>query len=433
MTISLRRISALGALCSAAMFGACSEKLDGGGNCAGASLLCPGQTVEYRDTIIDPSLEFDSTYLGFPSRGAEFAIPLINRGNDLETVGIVRFDTLVTLFIPPGDTAQSIRYVDSSFVKIKIDRTVAEIPDTVRLDLYDVGYPLDDDTSVAPVLTRFVPQYKIGGMVLPKAAITDSLFVPISDSAVLAKLRDSTFGWPRLRLGLRISGTGPVALRVGTVDAGAQAQLLYRPKNDTAVHQVPVSPVSSGPTSRIDIQRDLADYGLVLKSAFPAVAGTMSLGGVPGRRVYLRFNLPRKLTDSATILRATLRLNQVPYPIGSASDTVVVHPNIVLAGPNVTDYRRAATLIGAPGLILTDSLILTPRGSGVKELEMFPLVRVWGAQGTGANIPPRALVLSVVNEGTLPRVVTFSSTTAAAGLRPRMRITYIPKVDFGRP
>jgi hypothetical protein len=99
----------------------------------------------------------------------------------------------------------------------------------------------------------------------------------------------------------------------------------------------------------------------------------------------------------------------------------------------VTDNRRATTLIGAPGLVLTDSLILSPNGSGIREIEMYNLVRVWGAQGTGDNIPPRAVVLTAANEGALPRLVTFSSTSAAAGLRPRMRITYIPKLDFGRP
>jgi hypothetical protein len=429
-----RRFAALAVvLVAAALGGACGEQLDGGGNCAGAALLCPGQSVEFRDTIIDPTLTFDSTFVGFPTRGAEFSIPLISRGNDLETVGIIRFDTLVTLFVPPGDTITAITYVDSTFLKLYINTEGAELPDSVRFDLYDVTVKPDDDTSAAPVLARFVPQWKIGGKTFAKADLVDSVLLPVSDSAMLKHLADSSFGWPRLRLGVRVSGAGTVSLRLGTVEAGVPPVLYYRPKNDTAVHQLDVLPASGGPLERADIQRDLLDYGLVLKSNFPTLPATMGLGGVPGRRVYLRFNLPVKLTDSSTILRATLRLNQVPYPIGSAKDTVVVHPHIVLAGPQVTDHRRATTLIGPPGAILTDSLILSPNGSGLRELEMYPLVRAWGAQGTGANVPPRAIVLSASNEGVLARMVTFSSTNAAAGLRPRMRITYIPKLDFGRP
>ena len=109
-----RRAAALAAmLAGAGLIAACDEKLDGGANCAGAALLCPGQSVEIRDTIIDPTLEFDSTYVGFPSRGAEIAIPLIAHGNDLETIGVVRFDTLITLFVPPMDSVQAIKYIDS--------------------------------------------------------------------------------------------------------------------------------------------------------------------------------------------------------------------------------------------------------------------------------------------------------------------------------
>jgi hypothetical protein len=429
------RVAALVAVVFAAVAAAaCAEKLDGGANCAGgSSLLCPNQTVEYRDTIIDPTLEFDSTYIGFPSRGSEFAIPLVAHGNEFESVAIIRFDTLTTHFLPPKDTVQAITYVDSSMVKLHIDLTRSQVPDSVRIDLYDVNTPGAEDTATAPVLARFVPQFKIGGKTFGKTQLVDSIFVPLSDSAVLARLADSTQGQPRLRIGVRVSAATPVSFRIGTVDNGNFPELRYRPKNDTAVHQQNIFPSSAGPADREDVRRDLMDYSLVLKNTLPTIPGTMALGGVPGRRVYLRFNLPRRLTDSTTILRATLRLNQVAYPFGGATDTVVVRPHIVLAGPTITDYRRASTLIGGPGVVLSDSLVLFPNGSGVRELEMYALVRAWGAQGVGVDIPPRAVVLSASNEGTLARVVTFSSSTASAGLRPRMRITYIPKTEFGVP
>lgn len=429
------RVASLAAvLLAAVVAAACAEKLDGGANCAGgSSLLCPNQSVEYRDTIIDPTLEFDSTYVGFPSRGSEFAIPLVAHGNEFESVAIIRFDTLTTHFLPPKDTVQAITYVDSSMVKLHVDLTGSQVPDSVRIDLYDVNTPGAEDTATAPVLARFVPQFRIGGRTFSKTELVDTIFVPLSDSAVLARLADSTQGQPRLRLGVRVSAATPVSFRIGTVDNGNFPELRYRPKNDTAVHQQNIFPASAGPSDREDIRRDLMDYSLVLRNTLPTIPGTMSLGGVPGRRVYLRFNLPRRLTDSTTILRATLRLNQVAYPFGSATDTVIVTPHVVLAGPSITDHRRASTLIGSAGLVLSDSLILAPTESGVRELEMYALVRAWGEQGTGADVPPRAVVLSVRNEGTLPRIVTFSSSTAAAGLRPRMRITYIPKTEFGVP
>jgi hypothetical protein len=429
------RVAAIAAVVLAGVVAAaCAEKLDGGAACGPASsLLCPNQTVEYRDTIIDPTLTFDSTYVGFPSRGSEFAIPLVAHGNEFESVAIIRFDTLTTHFLPPKDTVQAITYIDSAFLKLHIDLTGSQVPDSVRIDLYDVNTPGAEDTATAPVLARFVNQFKIGGKTFGKVQLVDTIFVPLSDSAVLARLADSSQGHPRLRVGVRVSAATPVSFRIGTVDNGNYPELRYRPKNDTAVHQQNMFPASAGPADREDIRRDLMDYSLVLKNTLPTIPGTMAIGGVPGRRVYLRFNLPRRLTDSTTILRATLRLNQVAYPFGSATDTVVVHPHIVLAGPNITDHRRATTLIGQAGLVLTDSLILNPTQSGLREIEMYALVRAWGAQGVGADIPPRAVVLTASNEGTIARIVTFSSSTAAAGLRPRMRITYIPKTEFGVP
>lgn len=429
-----RRVARLaGVLGLAALVGACTETFDSGANCTLSAPLCPGQTLDIRDTIIDPVLAFDSTYVGFPARGAENFIPLISYGDNLETVAILRFDTLFTVFVPPGDTVQSVLYVDSVYVRLLVDVTRSQVPDSVRIDLYDVNDPEADDTASAPVLARFVPKYLIGGRTFAKANLVDSILVPVSDSVMLAALADSSSGWPRLRVGVRVSGPGPVAFRIGTTETSASAKLRYRPKDDPAVDQIEIDLASAGPRSREDLRIDLMDYSLILKGNLPVPANTIVLGGAPGRRAYLRFNIPRYLTDSSTIVRATLRLNQASYPFGGPLDTVVVHPHIVLASPAVVDNRRASTIIGDAGLVVTDSLSLLPGGSGTRELELYALVRAWAAQGSGPFVPPRAIVLSVSDEGTLPRVAAFWSSAAPSGLRPSMRITFTRRIGFGVP
>lgn len=429
------RAAVLVAVMLAALAGACTEKLDGGANCSIAAPLCPGQSVDLRDTIIDPALVFDSTYDGFPTRGAEFYLPLTRYGDQFESAAVVRFDTLTTIFLPPNDTVQAITYVDSVALRLRVDLVRSIIPDSVRVDLYDVGDSTDTeaDTAIAPVVARFVPQRLIGGRWVPKAQLVDSVFVPIKDSAMLARLKDSTFSWPRLRVGIRVSGPGPVAFRIGSSDGGEPVTLRYRPKADTLVNRVQVFPASAGPRAREDIRRDLADYLVVLRNTLPNPPGTILLGGIPGRRAYLRFDLPRRLTDSTTILRATLRLNQVPYPFGGAQDSVRVTAHVVFASANVTDYRRAATLIGSAGLVTADSLILFAPDSGRRELELYTLVRAWGAQATNPAATPRAIVLATTNEGTIARFAMFHSTSAGPGKRPTMRITYIPRTGFGVP
>ncbi|HVZ48758.1 MAG TPA: hypothetical protein VG916_08250 [Gemmatimonadaceae bacterium] len=426
-------------LAAAALSGACREKLDTGANCLVAPNLCPGQGVDIRDTIIDPVLAFDSTFTGYPIKGNEFYLPLINYGDSIETVAIARFDSLITLFTPPKDTTQAVLYTDSVYVRMSVELTRSSVPDSVRIDLYDVG-----DTSLDPAFvdtvpdmlrSRFVASRRIGGKTFSKVQLVDSILVPVSDSAMFAHIADSTFGWPRLRVGVRVQGIGgPVAFRIGTEESGSPMVLRYRPKPDTAVHQQEVNLASGDPTDRVDLQTDLRDFTLVLHSLLPEVGpNLLQLGGIPGRRAYLRFDIPRRLTDSATVIRATLRLTQVPYPFGGPLDTVTVHSHVVLAGPEVTDLRRAATFLADASLENADSLSVLPGGSGVQEIEMYPLIRGWAAQSGQNNAPPRAIVLAVSNEGTLARVATFYSSAAGPGLRPRMRLTYIPKIGFGTP
>jgi hypothetical protein len=437
---SRRRRAAVLALAigAAAFTGACREHLDGGATCAVASALCPGQNVDLRDTIIDPVLAFDSTFGGFPGTGAEFFLPLVNYGDSLETVAIARFDTLITLFSPPGDTVQHVLYTDSVYLRLSVDLTRARVPDSVRIDVYDVGdttLPAGvADTVPAMLRQRFVPSRVIGGRTFSKVQIVDSVLVPVNDSAMLAHIRDSTYGWPRLRVGIRVRGIGgPVAFRIGSEESGNPVKLRYRPKADTSVHQQEVDLASGDPADREDLRIDLRDFTLVLKNRLPDPPNQMMIGGIPGRRAYLRFNIPSRLSDSTTVIRATLRLTQVPYAFGADSDTVVVHTHVVLASPQVTDLRRASTFLSQSGLVVQDSLNLSPRGSGVREIELYPLVRGWALQAGQANAPPRAVVLATSNEGTLPHIATFYSTTAGPGLRPRMRLTYIPKVGFGTP
>ena len=436
MPATARRAAFRLAAIAAAVAGvACSENLDAGGVCTSATSLCPGQALQYRDTIINPSLIFDSTYSGFPFLGAEAGLPLIGVKDTLETVAVIRFDTLTTLYTPAGDTARTIFYVDSSRLRLLVDLTGSRVPDTLNIDVYDVDNGLTDDTTLVSLKKRLVPKYRIGGGVFSKAAIIDSLFVPLSDSALLAHvLNTDSVTKARLRVAVRASSPlGPVVFKIGSIESGAAASLRYRPSNDTAARALAIAPASSGPLDRNDVRGDLMDYSMVTLNTLPDTPGAISLGGVPGRRTYLRFDLPRRITDSTTVIRATLRLTQFPYPFGSATDTVVIHPHIVLAQSYITDYRRAAAVIGATGLVITDSLTVFPRDSGLKTVELYPVIRQWAVQAQQVNPPPRAVVLIVTNEAGAPYRVNFFPNTARADLRPSVRLTYIPKVDFGVP
>jgi hypothetical protein len=424
-----KRLFALLALFAVAGAASCKESLDGGGACPA---LCPAQSVTIRDTIIDPVLLFDSTYTGYPSRGQELEMLLATRGDTLEVRGVVRFDSLTTFYVPAGDTAHTIANVDSSRVRLVLDRTGAHIPAAITFEVYDVDDTTASDTSTATVLALFRASQRIGSKTFLKDSLPDTLFVPLSDSAVLDKLTTKR----HMRLGLRLSGSGSASLRVLTVEGGFPAQLFYKPvTTDTSIKAIAIAPNSATPVGFEfpEIRQDLTDYEIVAKYALPQYPNTMSVGGVPGRRAYLRFNIPAYLLDSNTIVRAALRLTQRPLPFGDASDTMVIHAHVSLAGPQVTDLGRATSIITSSGLLVTDSILVTPRDSGVRTIQMFALLRVWEGQRTLVNAPPRAVILRASPEALLPLEARFFSSTAPAGLRPVMQISYVPRVNFGVP
>jgi hypothetical protein len=423
-----RRLSLVLAVLLAAGAGACAESLDGGAACP---KLCPSQTLSVLDTVINPVLAFDTTIVGYPEQGAEQELLLATRGDTLEVRGVIRFDTITTTITPPNDTTQLITQVDSAYLRIVLDTAHARIPAQIRFELYDVDDTVETDTLAAPVNARFNPSRRIGGITVARAFLPETLLVPVSDSAILSRL--SVRG--RMRIGLRVDGSGPAWIRVGSTEGAAGAVLSYRGSLDTTVARISVSPLSSFPVGTLEqgIRAGLTNYSVVAKNALPQLANTIHVGGNPGRRAYLRFNIPSHIVDSSTIVRASLILTQRPIPYGDSRDTMTIQAQVVLAGPQVTDLRRATNIISAPGLDVTDSLLISPRDSGQKVVNMFLLLRAWRTQDALLYPPPRAIVLRASPENVLPFEASFFNSTSAPSLRPMMRITYIPSITYGVP
>jgi hypothetical protein len=412
----------------AAGAGACAESLDGGAACP---KLCPSQTLTVFDTVISPVLMFDSTFVGYPEIGAEQQLLLATRGDTLEVRGVIRFDAIPATFTPLNDTTQAITQVDSAFLRIVLDTSHARIPNQIRFELYDVDDSVETDTLSAPVNARFSPNRRIGGITVARAFLPETLNVPVSDSAVLANISSSG----RMRIGLRVAGDGPAWIRVGSTQGQAGAVLSFKGSPDTTVAKITVSPLSNFPAGTLEegIRTGLTNYSVVARNAIPQFTNAISVGGNPGRRAYLRFDIPSHIVDSSTIVRATLILTQRPIPYGDLRDTMTIHAQVVLAGPQVTDLRRAANIISAPGLDVNDSLLVSPRDSGQKSINMFLLLRAWRSQDALLYPPPRAMVLRASPENVLPFEASFFNSSSPPAVRPMMRISYVPSITYGVP
>jgi hypothetical protein len=423
-----RRIISVLAVLIAAGVGACAEQLDGGRGCP---QLCPSQTLTVLDTVINPTLAFDSTFVGYPEIGNELEMLLATRGDTLETRAVIRFDTMTTTVTPTGDTTTNITFVDSAFLRIILDTTRARIPNLIRFELYDVDDSAETDTLSGPVNARFSPSRRIGGITVARAFLPETLNVPLSDSAVLSRIQLRG----RMRIGIRVDGSGPAWIAMGSTNNSAPASLLYKGSPDTTVAQISIAPLSNFPNNALEdaIRVGLTNYSIVAKNAIPQFSNTINVGGNPGRRGYLRFNIPSHIVDSSTIVRATLTLTQRPIPYGDLRDTMTIQTLVVLAGPQVTDLRRAANIISAPLLDISDSLLVSPRDSGQKTINMFSLLRSWRTQDALLYPPPRAVVLRAIPENQLPFEASFFNSNSPANLRPVLRISYVPSITFGLP
>lgn len=405
---------------------ACTESIEGGG--AACPLLCPSVPNSFRDTIIE-AVVLDTTISGFPTLGLSPSLLLASRGDTIETRGVIRFDVLPTSFTPnnSGETA-TITTVDSTFLRIVIDSTGAKGRSQVVLEAYDVD-TTETNPSAATVMSLFRADRLIGSLPLTTVAARDTIRIPISNAVLQQKLAAHA----RLRIGLRISGATSAQLRIVAFSAGLASPLLsFDPSTDTSYIARGISPSTTfgGVTGEELLAASVSM--LLVKGTPDAGAQTLSVGGLPGRRSYLRFNIPSAILDSSTIVRADLLLTQRGYASADPRDTIAVVPLIGVSSSLVTDLRRAMEL-AAPGLFTNpplDSLLLVPSDSGVRSVDVLGVVRTWAA--LPANVY-RALVLRSSHEGSEPGEARFYSIEAPAGLRPRMRVTYLPRVDRALP
>lgn len=424
---SIRRaLSVLAVATAAAALGACNEHLDAGSACPS---LCAGLSVPIKDTVLSPVLSFDTTLVGYPSIGTEEGIPLAARGDTLDVRGVIRFDSLVRLFAPPSDTLRPVTKADTAILRMRLNLTQSRLPAWVRFEVYDVD-TLADDSDLQAVLALFRPGRLITSKTLTRAELTDSIVFPLSSAFLLGKIQSGA----NLRVGLRLVGAGPVSLRVHTVETGLQPEVRYYVSSDTAVHQTIVGPYSRTPVEPASLANDFRDFAVVARNALPS-AGTLSVstGGVPARRAYLRFNIPQWMFDSTTIVRATLQLTQMPQRGFDQSDSVTIVGQAVAATNYITDLYRSSQILIPAGLFVSDSIRVAPADSGVRTLEINSLLKVWRSSTTTVEGTQRAIVLLQQEEGLHGAEVRFFSSRAAASVRPRLRVSYIPRVDFGVP
>jgi hypothetical protein len=386
-------------------------------------VLCPPVGGNVQNITLD-AVVLDTTVQSLSGLGTEPGLLLASRGDTLDTRVIIRYDSLPFTFSPKSDTARPITRVDSALLLLHIDTLSIKGASQVTIEAYDVDTTASD-TSAAAVLALFRPDRFISSQVFNRAELKDTVRYYISNAAVLAKVQSKA----QLRIGLRATGLTSSQMRIISTEGGSPPTLSFRATPDTATAPLRLSPFSRTPTGEAIIAYNLSDYTVIAKRPPAGSPSNLDVGGLPPRRVYVRFNIPLSITDSATVVRATLLLNQIPNPSLDPTDTVLILPSLALGGKAVKDPTKAAQIVAD---IALDTLRVVPGGSGLRQVELARAFPIWRTQSP--DTVPRAIVLKTLNEGNSPLEIRFSSSEdAVALLRPRLRISYTSRVPLGTP
>jgi hypothetical protein len=424
-----RVVGAVVAVSVVAAMSACSKEFSGGAACP---LLCPESGFEILNDTLEAVVALDSTVRGYPLPGDESRLTLLQRhgsGDTAITAGIVRFDFIPTT-VPVGSDSTPVTKVDSAVLRLAVVSatfdslsrrdTLKRVP--VTLEVHDVDTTASDFDTAA-VRARFRPGTLIGSYTVRRDSLPDSVFVRLDTTAVRARVQAG-----RLRVGLRIRSDSSMQVPIVSTEGGGPLFLRFwaRAGADTVTRTVGPASNSLGGEGGVPV---LDDYMIVLRGTPPSPPQLLAVGGLPAQRTYIRLSLPSRFVDSVTVIRATLVLTQAPVR-GRTDDTVraAVQANISIAR-TLLDVSRAALLVRAtPGLF---EQVRAPSDSGLVRFELAGTIPVW--RQTGEDELPRVIILRSAREGHFPSEFYFYSSEAPANLRPRIEISYVPRVDFSLP
>lgn len=416
----------------------CQEDLAGGAACPA---LCP-DTLTVRDTVLlaNEVLGSDITLPGSPALGTELqllAADYVQSGDRLHTGVVFRFDSVQrALTDTTGNPPKPITSIDTASLHISIvappsgsyDSTL--VRDTVvTFVVYDVNASAGDFDTAA-VRERFGAT-QVGSVSVKRDSLSGTIVIPLDTGFMASHVRDGE----RVRLGLEVQSDNGAQVRIFSAEGGSSASLQYIGLADTSHISAAIgvnTRSSTGPSIR-----SLADYTLLLDGAPPPPSELLAAGGIPASRIFLRFDIPAALIDSSTtIVRANLEMHQQGNDLYASDDTVSLVTRLVRATKAVTDPSQAAVLSVDPAAISSSftvpEVLVNPSETRVDTIPLAHILLFWKSEGP--ETMQRSIVLQSSSQGLDPRrFYLYSSNAADESLRPRLRITYIPRSGFGLP
>jgi hypothetical protein len=268
--------------------------------------------------------------------------------------------------------------------------------------------------------------------------------IKLDDAKVMAKVQAKS----RLRVGIQLLDAANLTVPLRTSNGGGATTVSFRPSRVASgptvadsVNFITLVLQSATPADDATLASNLLDYALVVRGTPPVPVGVLGVGGLPANRSYLRFDIPQRLLDSTQIVRATLRLTQVPSPTALPDDSLTIAFWMGTATALVTDHVLAVQIHESliqvsDGSVRYGVANIRPKAfatseSATRTIEVAGLLRAW--YKVAPTDRPHALIIQSFTEGIRPFELRFASREAAAPLRPTLQITYVPRATAGVP
>ncbi len=400
-------LCAAGVVAAAAGMLACQENLTSPGQCPE---LCPGGTPVVFDTVLSAVQGGDESVPGYVSPGQGSALLVSNGLPSTEARAVyryvARFDSIAVRDTARAYTIDSVMLVLNlvardtlvNGLKVYLYRLPPEFDPTVAT--FDGVEPLLNDAALLDSIA--VPDSVNSGPIFAmfRGVDTSKVSIPLGTGGVLA-------------IGVKIAAESPTGIRLGSLAFSTGATF-----NSFVTLDVPDTTTS---IVHQTVARGTQSNSFVTQSPFAAPPATLLVGGEPSSRSFVRFDLPPRIKDSASVVKATLELLPAgPIP-GLATDPAILDVLPVLSdlGPkSPLDEQRIS------------QATLPIGGTDTVRVDVTQMVKLWQS----ASERPQEVALRLRPEAASFTRAVFGSTDPVSPVgSPRLHVTYLLAFPFENP